>query len=257
MQQDDLLAAALDNSTGVDVDVGRAALAFDDYSAVASGPSPHQAYDNHTAQDFHDYLSDDSDVSFTSDLSPDEVEQLSLAQRLSGKPLEPVHGFPLPTEESTPLPPNVQDQPDLLHQLELARQRLSARPPAHSFGSGTTQDLSAGAISEGTITSTIRTSQPYRRTIHLTESTDGNDREAPRDSSGAFQANQTSPAGYSISFLLLISFIIAIVASLCTAAAVVTGVPLRTCRYSADFSRLLKTFWHFVRRGSGVAPLGM
>ena len=246
MHQDDLLAAALDNSSGGDVDMGRAALAFDDYPAHFPGPLPQQSYPGHIPQDFQDYLSDDSNDSLASDLSPDELQQLSLAQQLNNKP---VHGFPVPSREAAPssyrpMPPDVQDQPDILSQLELARQRLSARPPTSSSDNYSSQGQDSDSMTEGTVTSSIRTSRPYRRTVQVTESTGGEDRDAPRDTN-VTHTNQAAPAGHSTSFLLLVSFIIAIVASLCTATAVIAGLkytsatagllpPLHTVQYVAQ-----------------------
>ena len=99
--QDDLLAAALDNSEGMDVDMGRAALAFAYPSAITDNNRPlgTPAASISGFQDYHDYLSD-SDDSVIHHLSEDEAEQAALAQHLNYQAHSPVHGLPVPARMS-------------------------------------------------------------------------------------------------------------------------------------------------------------
>ena len=170
---------------------------------------------NRNSQDFHDYQSD-SDDSNTNDLDEDEAEQAALAQWLDDRARSSVHGYPVPARDANlpsilPVPPDVQEEPAILTQLEDARQRLSARPPSSSLSTNHNQVRDAEFVSEGTITPTIRTAIPYRRTVQVTESTTSDDRDAPRDHNTRPQA--APPVGHSTTFLLFVSILVALIAS--------------------------------------------
>ena len=183
-QQDDLLAAALDNRESSDIDIGRAAIAIDenmsqDYINYLNSTGSLAAC---LSQDYQDYLSEESDDEEVDDSFSDEEEQHTIAQRL-GTPLsDPVQGVPVSPPQSPPVPairpmaPILQNEPALLSQLENARQRLSARSTS-PLASGSRDGRHLHDDTQGTITSTIRTSMPFRRTVHLTESTDEGHRD--------------------------------------------------------------------------------
>ena len=170
---------------------------------------------------YYDYLSDEDDEDHEHDedaevpLDAPSPPLIAPTIPVTANPVNPAVGFPLPWPIPMPVhgPPDIQVEPVLFSQLENARRRLNSRPTSSRTQSPSQQEEIANptqSASEGTVTSTIRTELPYRRTVQVSESTlnDGAERHAQQQ--------------YSTSFLILMGLLVAVAASVATAGAVIT-----------------------------------
>ena len=238
-KQDDLLAAALDNRDPSNIEIGRAALAFnvaDEYSST-NFPDPNIRLQ----QDFFDYQSSESDDLIDFDDEEEDLHKPTMlnpfAQRgevrdasaslAVGRPISPPPVPALPASQGLqPTPPDLQDDATMLSQLESARQRLNARAlhPLHN----NRREPQACNTSQGSLTTTFRTNQQYHRTLQLTEST--------REESG--QTVNPLPKQHSTTFIIILSVFVALAASICTSVAVIISIKwldrsgMQSCHYS-------------------------